>query len=1191
MSIRRLMLVARQELSYTCRRPSFWIMLALIGLIVWGLSSGNVRIGLTSGDSSVGGKKAFLTSEFALAQLMVVLSFLGFTFFAAVMAGLSVPRDLEWKTGEILHATPLTSGEYIWGKFTGVFLAFLAALVLTVGLVILIFQVMPNSNMLETRGPFHLHNYVVPAVTISLPIIMFTCGTSFGVGAWTRKPILVFVLPIMLLLVCGFFFWSWTPAWLDPRIDRILMLVDPSGFRWLNQTWLKVDRGVDFYNTQRVVWDSGFVWSRFGVAVIGIVSTVLAAGHFGRTLKSSGKVTVARRAAEPPAPGMEAQAAPGLAALRMRAAAPNFWRGFRLVAGAELKELRSSPGLYLFIPLILQQTLGNALLALGAFDTPLLVTSGTLAVRSMSSLITLLALLIVFYAVESLERERATGFSAIHDALPVHTGSILAGKAVALAVVAVTALLATFVGCAIAMAIQGRVGLELKPFLLVWVVLLLPGFVLWTCFVFAIYAIVKNRYTTYSVALVTLAFTSYLLFSGKMNWVGNWPLWGALRWSDISVFEIDRTALILNRLFWLSLALVFLRMAIRWFPRRALDTISTIHALQPARLWRSARGLLPWLVAPLFLGGALWRQIDRGPDGARTKKIAKDYWRKNLATWTDAPAPALADVDMALDLNPRDRAWSVKGTYIIVNKETVVLSKVPITVGFWNDMRWTINGQPSVPDTLSHLYVFTLAKPLAPGDSVRLGFTYNGVQPGATKNGGGAGEFILPSGVVMTSFGPRWFPFIGYLEEIGVDDENRAEPKQYPDDFYKGITPPAFGSALPMTVHMAITAPADFTANSVGERISEEVNGATKTTVWHTDHPVMAFNVIAGRYVVKKGEGTALYYNAAHTYNVAEMSSALDAARKYYGEWFAPFPWRELKISEFPGISTYAQGFPTNITFSESIGFLTKSEPKTNLAFLVVAHESAHQWWGNMLQPGRGPSGNLLSEGMAHFSTALLMAQVKGQLQGMEFRKRIESRYAESRHSDAERSLLKTDGSHDGDGTLLYDKGGWTFWMLWNLMGSEQNFAGLRTFIASHLNNPDHAVLADFVEHMRQYAPDTAAYDAYAKQWFASVVVPEYRLSEVRSVPIGSEWETTARLENIGTGRMPVEVAVTQGERSLNPAEPVKVTYRASGVTVVIGSKEIKEVRIRSPFKPARVVVDPDVKVLQLRRTLAENKL
>ena len=45
----------------------------------------------------------------------------------------------------------------------------------------------------------------------------------------------------------------------------------------------------------------------------------------------------------------------------------------------------------------------------------------------------------------------------------------------------------------------------------------------------------------------------------------------------------------------------------------------------------------------------------------------------------------------------------------------------------------------------------------------------------------------------------------------------------------------------------------------------------------------------------------------------------------------------------------------------------------------VTAHEAAHQWWGNILVPGMGPGGNILSEGMAHFSTALLIDQIKGE--------------------------------------------------------------------------------------------------------------------------------------------------------------------------------------------------------------------
>ena len=1191
MSLRRFLLVAKSEFTFNLKRPSFWIMLLLAGLIIWGLSGGHVRVAMSSGDSSVGGKKAWLTSEFAMAQIVTIVSFIFFSFFIAVAAGLAVIRDLEWKTGELLHATPLTAAEYIWGKFTGVLGAYLAGLLLTTGLMILFFQLVPNADMLETRGPFQLRNYAVPMLMMGLPIVLFSCGTAFGIGTRTRRPILVFMLPIILLVVCGFFLWSWTPAWLDPRIDRALMLIDPSGFRWLTQTWLKIDRGVDFYNSQPVVWDTGFVLSRLGIVLIGFVSTGLAARNFGRTLRSSGKVTGRPVTESRPEPELVPEVSPTLAGLGMTARAPTFWRGFRRVASAELKELRSSPGLYLFIPIIIWETLSSALLSLGTFDTPLLVTSGALAVSAMGTLITLLGLLMVFYGVESLERERATGFAAIHDALPISAGSILAGKAMALGVVAVSVLGAVFLGSAIALLVQGKVGVSLMPFIEVWGVLLLPGIAMWTCFIFAVYAVAKNRYTTYGITLATFALTVYLAIAEKINWIGNWPLWGTLRWSDISVMEFDRTALVLNRLLMLSVAAGFLRFAIRHFPRRAGDAIGMLHRMRPAALARATWRATPWLIVPIVLAGALWHQISIGPEGPAAKKAAKDYWKKNLATWTDAPLPALADAEVDVVIEPARRAWQVKGQYLLVNKETVPLAKIPLTVGFWTDARWTMNGVAASPDTASHLYVFTPPRPLGPGDSLRIGFSYNGIQRGSTRAGGGAGEFIVPSGVVMTSFGPQWFPMVGYDGNIGVDDENKAEPKQYPDDFYEGVTPAAFGGGLPMTVRMTITTPADFTANGVGERVSEEVNDGRKITVWKTDHPVMAFNIVAGRYLVKRGQGTALYYDARHGFNTEEMSGALDAARKYFGEWFATFPWKELKVSEFPALAAYAQGFPTNISFSEQIGFLTKSEPKTNLAFLVTAHETAHQWWGNMLQPGRGPSGNILSEGMAHFSTALLMAQVKGDLQGMEFRKRIESRYGDGRRSDAERSLARTDGSHDGDQTVTYDKGGFVFWMLWDLMGREKNFAGLRQFIADHQNNPDHAVLHDFEVHMRRYAPDTVAYDQFARQWLDSVVVPEYRLSAAKSVKTADGWETSVHVENVGTGRMPVEVAVLVGERALDPTEKPKVAYQAATATVVLGGKEGKDVTVRSAFKPDRVVTDPDVRVLQVRRAAAVVKL
>jgi aminopeptidase N len=254
---------------------------------------------------------------------------------------------------------------------------------------------------------------------------------------------------------------------------------------------------------------------------------------------------------------------------------------------------------------------------------------------------------------------------------------------------------------------------------------------------------------------------------------------------------------------------------------------------------------------------------------------------------------------------------------------------------------------------------------------------------------------------------------------------------------------------------------------------------------------------------------------------------------------------------------------------------------------MVTAHESAHQWWGNLLTPGKGPGGDLLSEGMAHFSTMLLVDQVLGEGARIEFAKRLEERYGEKRRADAERPLVLIDGSHQGDTTVTYDKGGWVFWMLLEHLGRERALAGLRQFIRQYENGPDYPVLQDLVATMRPFAADPAAYDAFVQQWFFRVVVPEYRFERAskRRLPDGT-WASTATVKNAGTGRMAVEVAAVAGERFDDKGKPLPA-YREVRRTVVLGAGQSAAVSFVSAFEPQRLLVDPDARVLQLARKAA----
>ena len=171
----------------------------------------------------------------------------------------------------------------------------------------------------------------------------------------------------------------------------------------------------------------------------------------------------------------------------MRAQGIGLAAGSLEVAGVELRNLLASPGLYLFGVLILVQTLGTSLVSVGPFQTEVLITPGNAAVQ-VGILAALVCLLLMFYTAESLERERSTGLAAISFSTPVQTASLLFGKALANSAVGVVMAVATYLGCALAILVQGKMLPAPGPFLLVWGVLLLPTFLLWTCFILAVQA-------------------------------------------------------------------------------------------------------------------------------------------------------------------------------------------------------------------------------------------------------------------------------------------------------------------------------------------------------------------------------------------------------------------------------------------------------------------------------------------------------------------------------------------------------------------------------------------------------------------------------------------------------------------------------------------------------------------------------
>jgi ABC-2 type transport system permease protein len=124
---------------------------------------------------------------------------------------------------------------------------------------------------------------------------------------------------------------------------------------------------------------------------------------------------------------------------------------------------------------------------------------------------------------------------------------------------------------------------------------------------------------------------------------------------------------------------------------------------------------------------------------------------------------------------------------------------------------------------------------------------------------------------------------------------------------------------------------------------------------------------------------------------------------------------------------------------------------------------------------------------------------------------------------------------------------------------------------------------------MRPFAADAAAFDAFTHQWFLEVVVPEYRLTEPKKTAQGQGWRATVKVKNIGTGVMPVEVAATRGDRFTKDGTP-NPDFHEARATITLGAGESRDVQINCKFEPQQLIVDPDAKVLQLRRKSAVAK-
>jgi hypothetical protein len=245
----------------------------------------------------------------------------------------------------------------------------------------------------------------------------------------------------------------------------------------------------------------------------------------------------------------------------------------------------------------------------------------------------------------------------------------------------------------------------------------------------------------------------------------------------------------------------------------------------------------------------------------------------------------------------------------------------------------------------------------------------------------GIGTFLLIPAQPLKS-GEQHRVTINYSGSVIHQNPQKAYVVETPNAWY-----PRAGNLL-ATFDLTFHCPADLHLAATGDLLEEKV--ADGLRVVHRRTPVgvalAGFNVgdygpaatNHGRYTVEA------YANVSQVSGAPEIAAEASKALDYYTDLWNPLPISGITLSPVPGY--FGQGFPGLIYLSDVTYTPLQDRPRVLrsqrldafFSSMLLPHEVAHQWWGNLVAAADYRS-NWLIEAMANESALQYLARTEGE--------------------------------------------------------------------------------------------------------------------------------------------------------------------------------------------------------------------
>jgi aminopeptidase N len=426
-------------------------------------------------------------------------------------------------------------------------------------------------------------------------------------------------------------------------------------------------------------------------------------------------------------------------------------------------------------------------------------------------------------------------------------------------------------------------------------------------------------------------------------------------------------------------------------------------------------------------------------------------------------------------------------------------------------------------------------------------------------------------------------PKDGLILTKDKDGNPSATGDNWPDRLHHWV-PSLNHPSAKATVSFMVTAPAKYWVVANGRVVSSSDSpDGTRTQRWSEKFPIPPYCmvVVVGEFAMALPAGLTrdplrspiqFYVPPSQRALAAKGFGAAVPSYQFFSRTVAPFPYEKLAhivgATRFGGMEN-----STAIVYTSTLLDPRPDQPVSPRFGIqrrlveLVAHETAHQWFGDAVTPATWAD-LWLSEGFATYFAGLFVERYEGEAGFREYMTRKGEdyfRYAKTRRAPIHDR--ETENLNQLLNANNYQKGAWVLHMLRRRLGDAAFFRGVRAYYRAHLHG--NATTEDLRRALEQSSGQPLR--AFFARWVYGAGHPVYE----------ANWSWRAAGARGSGGTLVLTLAQTQAEEFFGDPVTVEIaTPRGARRVIVRPTGRETATIVPLPARPTDVRVDPQDAIL-----------